>query len=86
MTTDDPPLLLYRLHGCPYCERVVRRLQQLGLAFESRFVPAEHSRRNAVKRVSGGRTVPILVDSDTGVTMAESGNIIGYLEGTYGGA
>lgn len=86
MATDDPPLRLYRLHGCPYCERVVRWLQDNGVAFESRFVPAEHSRRNLVKRVSGVRTVPLLVDTDAGVTMAESGNIIGYLEAAYGGS
>ena len=86
MASDDPDLRLYRLHGCPYCERVVRRLEAFDLAFESRFVPAEHSRRNAVKRVSGSRSVPVLVDRTTGVTMAESANILEYLVGTYGGS
>lgn len=86
MTNGNVPLRLYRLHGCPYCERVVRWLQDRGVAFESRFVPAEHSRRNLVKRVSGVRTVPLLVDTDAGVTMAESGNIIEYLEAAYGGS
>jgi len=82
----EPSLLLYRLHGCPYCERVVRTLQTLGLEYESRFVPGEHSRRNAVKRVSGGRSVPVLVDRDRGVTMAESANIVDYLDRAYGGS
>jgi len=45
-----------------------------------------HSDRNVVKRVSGSRTVPAIVDENTGVTMSESGNIVEYLDKTYGGA
>ena len=84
--SSEAPILLYRLHGCPYCERVVRTVKDLDVDYESRFVPGEHSRRNAVKRVSGGRSVPVLVDRDKGVTMAESANIVDYLERTYGGS
>jgi glutathione S-transferase len=83
---NEPAITLYRLQGCPYCERVVRKLTDLGLDYRSRFVEAMHSERNVVKRVSGKRTVPTLVDEDTGVTMSESANIVEYLEGTYGGA
>lgn len=77
-------LTVYRLQACPFCERVIRKLNDLGLEYESRFVEARHSRRDVVKRVSGVRTVPVLVDEETGVTMAESANIVAYLEGTYG--
>ncbi|MFC3959631.1 glutaredoxin family protein [Halovivax cerinus] len=85
MTTDDAaPITLYRLQGCPYCERVVRVLDELDLEYHSRFVEPLHSRRNAVKRVAGVRTVPVVVDDETGVTMAESANIVSYLERTYG--
>ncbi|MFC7229466.1 glutathione S-transferase N-terminal domain-containing protein [Salinirubellus salinus] len=79
-----PHLTVYRLQACPFCERVVRKLDDLGLEYDSRFVEARHSRRDVVKRVAGVRTVPVLVDEETGVTMAESGNIVEYLEGTYG--
>lgn len=82
--TPDADLTLYRLHACPYCERVVRKLQEYGLDYQSRYVTPEHSTRNVVKRVSGGRGVPVLVDSVTGVTMAESANINHYLDRTYG--
>ena len=78
-----PHLTVYRLQACPFCERVVRKLDDLGLEYDSRFVEARHSRRDVVKRVAGVRTVPVLVDEETGVTMAESGNIVEYLEGTY---
>lgn len=82
----DAPITLYRLHACPYCERVVRRLNELGLAFASEFVEPLHSERNVVKRVAGARTVPVIVDDTTGVTMAESDNILEYLEATYADA
>jgi glutathione S-transferase len=83
---SDPPITLYRLQACPFCERVVRVLDELGLAYRSRFVESMHSRRNAVKRLTGARTVPAIVDEETGVTMSESANIVDYLESTYGGA
>jgi len=83
---SDPPITLYRLQACPFCERVVRVLDELGLAYRSRFVEPMHSRRNAVKRLTGARTVPAIVDEETGVTMSESANIVEYLESTYGGA
>ena len=82
---DDPSITVYRLHACPFCERVVRTLDDLGLDYRSRFVEPMHSDRNVVKRVSGKRSVPALVDEQTGVTMSESGNIVEYLERTYGG-
>lgn len=86
MVSEEPPespITLYRLHGCPWCERVVRRLKDYDLDYESRYVEPEHSARNAVKRVSGSRSVPVIVDRSTGVTMAESANILEYLEHTY---
>ncbi|MFU8867101.1 glutaredoxin family protein [Natronococcus sp.] len=81
---DGPAITFYRLQACPYCERVARTLGELGLEYRSRFVEPLHSRRDVVKRVAGVRTVPVIVDDETGVTMAESANIVDYLESTYG--
>jgi glutathione S-transferase len=81
---SEPAITLYRLQACPFCERVVRTLDEYGLAYRSRFVEPLHSKRDAVKRESGVRTVPVIVDDNTGVTMAESANIVSYLEETYG--
>ncbi|WIV67975.1 glutaredoxin family protein [Natrialbaceae archaeon AArc-T1-2] len=83
--TTDPPITFYRLQGCPFCERITRLLQAYDLSYRSRFVEPLHSRRDVVKRVAGVRTVPVIVDERTGVTMAESENIADYLETTYGG-
>ena len=82
--STDAPITLYRLEACPFCERVVRTLDAYDLDYHSRFVGAMHSERDVVKRVSGKRTVPAIVDRTTGVTMSESANIVSYLERTYG--
>jgi len=82
--SDEPEITLYRLQACPFCERVVRKLDEYDLDYRSRFVEAMHSERDVVKRVSGKRTVPAIVDENTGVTMSESANIVEYLDTTYG--
>jgi glutathione S-transferase len=82
--SGETAMTLYRLQACPYCERVVRKLDAYGLDYESRFVEPMHSDRNVVARLTGKRTVPALVDRNTGVTMSESGNIVEYLDRTYG--
>lgn len=82
----DPTITLYRLQACPFCERVARKLTEYELEYQSRFVEPLHSKRNAVKRVSGQRGVPVIVDDRTGVTMSESERIVEYLDRTYGEA
>ncbi|WP_159900460.1 glutaredoxin family protein [Salinirussus salinus] len=74
---------LYRLEGCPWCEKVVDELDELGVDYESVWVEGLHSKRNEVKRVSGQRQVPVLVDEERGITMAESARILEYLEESY---
>ena len=74
---------LYQLDGCPYCERVADRLDELGVEYETAWVEALHSKRDEVKRVSGQRGVPVLVDEAYGVTMAESERILEFAEQSY---
>jgi len=81
---SEPTITFYRLQACPFCERVTRKLREYDLAYESRFVEPMHSDRDVVKRLSGARTVPVIVDERTGVTMSESANIVSYLDATYG--
>ena len=73
-------LELYSLDGCPYCEKVEEALDEANLDYERHSVEALHSKRNEVKRVSGQRAVPVLIDADAGVTMNESENILTYIE------
>lgn len=80
-------LELYELSGCPYCAKVVNKLDELGLDYESHMVPRSHSERTEVEQVSGQTGVPVLVDPEHGVEgMAESDDIVEYLEETYGSA
>jgi len=81
--TAEPPITFYRLQGCPFCERVARLLGEYDLDYRSRFVEPMHSDRDVVKRVAGVRTVPVIVDEDRGVTMAESERILEYLDSSY---
>ena len=75
-------ITLYQLDGCPYCEKVADRLDELGVEYETVWTDALHSDRNEVKQVSGQRGVPVLVDDERGVTMSESDNILDYVERT----
>ncbi|MEF8812945.1 MAG: glutathione S-transferase N-terminal domain-containing protein [Halovenus sp.] len=75
---------LYRLEGCPYCEKVASKMQELDMDYHSVWVEAMHSRRNRVKEVSGQRQVPVLIDEDHGATLAESDRILEFLDKTYG--
>jgi len=78
-------LKLYSLTGCPYCAKVERKLDSLDLEYERHSVSLLRFRRSEVKEVSGQSGVPVLVDSENGVTgMAESADIVAYLERTYG--
>jgi len=75
-------IVLYALDGCPYCEKVHDALEAHGVEYETEWVEGLHSRRDEVKRVSGQRGVPVLVDEERGVTMAESDRILDYVERT----
>ncbi len=75
-------LTLYALDGCPYCEKVHDALSENDIDYETEWTEALHSDRNEVKRVSGQRGVPVLVDDDHGVTMAESEKILEYIDRT----
>ena len=73
---------LYALDGCPWCEKVSDALDDAGIEYETEWVDALHSDRDEVKRVSGQRGVPVLIDEERGVTMSESANILQNVERT----
>ncbi|WP_336024678.1 glutaredoxin family protein [Halobellus salinisoli] len=78
-------ITLYALDGCPYCIAVHDALQEHDIDYETVWVDGLHSERDEVKRVSGQRAVPVLVDDARGVTMNESENILTYVERTLAG-
>lgn len=77
-------LELYELDGCPHCRKVIDKLDELGLEYESHMVASSHSERDEVEAVTGQTGVPVLVDNEHGIEgMTESDEIIEYLEETY---
>ena len=75
-------ITLYALDGCPWCEKVHDALAEEELEYETVWTEGLHSGRDEVKRVSGQRAVPVLVDEERGVTMNESANILEYIDRT----
>ena len=85
MSAENPDLVLYELKSCPYCAKVRRATEDLGLSYESRFVPSARSQRSEVQEVSGQSGVPVLVDRTNGIEgMPESDDIVEYLYDEYG--
>lgn len=78
-------ITLYELPGCPYCAKVIDKLNQLGLEYDSIEVPRSHGDRTEVKDVSGQTGVPVIIDEEHGIDgMSESDDIVTFLEETYG--
>lgn len=77
-------LTLYKLDGCPYCQKVIDKLEELDIKYDSISVP-EHSERDSVKEVSGQTSVPVISDPNNDIEgMNESSDIVEYLEDEYG--
>ncbi len=75
-------MTLYNAQWCWYCERVRKKLGELGLEYDIVEVPIRHSQRKDVIAISGQSSVPVLVDGD--VVLDDDDVIIPYLEKTYG--
>jgi glutathione S-transferase len=82
MDIARPKLKLYKADWCGYCVRVIRKLEDLGLAYDGIEVPIPHSQRRDVIAISGQPEVPVLVDGD--VVIDDDDRIIPYLDATYG--
>ncbi len=70
---------LYVKTGCPFCAKVLRKGEELGLQFELKNIADEGVSEELVAR-GGKRQVPYLVDDETGTEMYESDDICAYLE------
>ncbi len=75
-------LTLYVKTGCPFCAKVLNTGKELGIEFEEKNIADDAVATELVAR-GGKRQVPYLVDSEHGVEMYESGDIIAYLRAQY---
>lgn len=77
-------LTLYYKPSCPYSERVICTAEALGLTFDLRDISASEVLRNELIEKGGKKQVPYLEDTDRGVALYDSGDIIAYLSEHYG--
>lgn len=77
-----PRLTLYHYPSCPFCQRVFRALDELGLPIERRDIHQDSAALNELVAARGRQTVPVLriQHADGRVEwMPESLDIIAYL-------
>ena len=79
--SQDELLEVYQFEGCPFCSKIKKKMNDLGLDFIARHVDRDD--RSRVEEVSGQTNVPVLVDPNTDTVMPESSDIIEYLEEHY---
>ena len=79
----ESKLTLYVKTGCPFCERTIEKLQDLGLSWQEKNIADAGVADELVAR-GGKRQTPYLIDSERGVEMYESEDIMQYLEENYG--
>ena len=80
-------LALYYFDGCPFCVRVLRAIDTLGLDVELRNIYEDRGYLDELREVRGRTTVPVLrITSPDGEDrwMPESADIVRYLQATYG--
>ncbi len=59
---EEAPIKLYTGDYCPYCRRVKKELDRMGLPYEEVYADADG--RQEVIRLSGQRAIPILTIGD----------------------
>jgi glutathione S-transferase len=79
----ERPLELWSFEASPFCRIVRECLSSLELPYRLHNVGKGSPKRPAFAARSGKLMVPWLVDPNTGVTLFESADIVGYLERTY---
>lgn len=75
-------LTLYIKTGCPFCRKVLEAGKELGVTFDEKNIADDAVATELVAR-GGKRQVPYFVDSDRGVEMYESEDIVNYLKEYY---
>jgi glutathione S-transferase len=77
-------LNLYIKTGCPYCLRVISANESIGAPLNLRNISDDAGLRAELLEKGGKTQAPYLEDTDRGVSMYESLEIIDYLSEHYG--
>ncbi|WOL03494.1 hypothetical protein Cni_G12214 [Canna indica] len=81
----EKPIEIYEFEGCPFCRKVREIVSILDL--DVLYYPCPRNGPNfrpKVLQMGGKKQFPYMVDSNTGVAMYESDDIIKYLVDKYG--
>ncbi len=72
-------LLLYKMEGCPYCEKVLKHLEEKSLEFRTLDI-SDPVNMDELLHLGGEDQVPFLVDTNHNAKMYESEDIIQYID------
>jgi glutaredoxin 3 len=78
-------LTLYYIPTCPFCQRVLGEVEDMGIKLNLKDISVDAVALDELVIQGGKRQVPYLVDSERGVALYESGDIIAYLTEHYKG-
>ena len=67
------------MDGCPYCEKVLKHLEEKSLSFRSLDI-ADPVNLDELLHLGGEQQVPFLVDTEHNAKMYESEDIIQYID------
>lgn len=76
-------LELYANAGCPYCQKVLKKMNELKIDFIWRSHDFMAGEKSWGFKIGGKTQVPLLVDQQKGVVMYESDAILEYLDDNY---
>jgi glutaredoxin len=76
-------LTLYTRATCPFCQKVEDLITEMNLTVERKDISKNDAFREELLAKGGKQQVPYLVDSDKGVAMYESDDIMDFLEINY---
>ncbi|MES2225296.1 MAG: glutathione S-transferase N-terminal domain-containing protein [Patescibacteria group bacterium] len=76
-------LTLYVMTGCPYCAKVLKAAEELGVTLETKNIDDDGVSDELLER-GGKAQTPFLWSADEDVNMYESGAIVDYLHERFG--
>lgn len=72
-------LLLYKMDGCPYCEKVLKHLEEKNIQFRALDI-SDPVNMDELLHLGEKDQVPFLVDTEHNAKMFESDDIIQYVD------
>jgi glutaredoxin len=73
-------LTLYYRPSCFYCQDVLREAETIRVSFRLKDISGDEALASELMEHGGKRQVPFLVDSENGINMYESEDIINYIK------